>query len=111
MSRAGELRPRVGLSAEVLKALGTLKTKEEIKEAWDVLKQKWGQLDAQAAFQFNIGDEVEWDGKKGLQRGTVQKINQKSVSVDVKDATAFGGVVTWKVSATLLKKVTKETHA
>ena len=52
-----------------------------------------------AGLQFKVGDEVEFDGKRGVvERGTIIKINPKTIKVKV-------GFVTWSCSASLLRKV------
>ena len=47
---------------------------------------------------FDIGEEVQWTGRNGKQRGTILKVNRKNVKVRV-------GLQTWNVTATLLERV------
>lgn len=70
---------------------------DDIKTCWALLKSRHSSNSTLQAQAFRVGDEVEFDARGEVKRGTVTKINQKTVSVKV-------GVVTWKVSAALLRK-------
>jgi len=91
------------LKPEVLKVLRSIIDREEIEEAWEILKQNWNAVDAAAAIAFRVGDPVTWDGKRGTQTGTVTRVNHKTCSVKV--PLVGGGATTWKVGASMLKKV------
>lgn len=85
-------------------------TDTDIKEAWDVLRVRHGQLGQLAATQYRVGDQVEFNSKKGLKAGKVTKINPKTIEVMVMERRLFGGnssdfPVYWKVAPQLLRKV------
>lgn len=86
-------------------------TREQISEAWDALKARHKNLQVMAATQFRAGDKVEFEGRRGrTQRGTVTKVNQKTVTVEVMQKTLVAGnfverPTLWRVAASLLKKV------
>jgi uncharacterized protein YkvS len=51
----------------------------------------------QATYKFEVGQKVEWSGKRGKMSGIVEKINRKNIVV----STATDGK--WNVTATILK--------
>lgn len=59
-------------------------------------------LDRKAADAFRVGDVVEWDSPRHGRRfvGTVEKINSKTVTVNVPNTSGF------RVSGSLLRKST-----
>lgn len=85
-------------------------SKEQVTAAWEALRVRNRMLEAMATTQFAKGDTVEFTGRGGKTlRGVVKKINQKSVSVDVKQKRMLGNMgadynVTWRVSPSLLKR-------
>jgi FKBP-type peptidyl-prolyl cis-trans isomerase 2 len=94
------------LNKKITEVLDTLGTHGEITEAWDYLKQRWTMLSMQDVMKFHVGQEVKWESRKrsGLTlQGVIKKINQTTVSVDVKDAA--GQVVHWKVAPSYLSAV------
>ena len=86
-------------------------SREQIESAWEALRVRHKTIQAMAATQFTKGDTVEFDDRGGkVLSGVVKKVNQKTVSVDVKQKVLFGAsagterVVTWRVAASLLRK-------
>lgn len=62
------------------------------------LRNRHSRKEVVASMKFNVGDVVSFVTKRGQTvRGTVEKVNAKSISVDA-------GMMKWKVSPTLLKK-------
>jgi len=89
-------------------AIDKLESDADCKEAWALVKVRWDTIERHAVLNFSIGDPVEWDSKKGcVKRGIVKRINQKSVTVDVK--AKDGGDLfnkhdqTWKVAPSFLR--------
>lgn len=77
-------------------------TNDEVKQAWDLLAKRQRALAVRATQAFKVNDAVEFAGPRGVtHRGTVMRINEKTVSVRVPHP--LHGHVNWKVSGTLLK--------
>jgi len=58
-----------------------------------------GVEESTAALGFTLGQQVEFTGKRGIHRGTVIKVNRKSISVKETSGPR------WNVSPTLLRPV------
>ena len=86
------------LADEIMK----IATKAELHEAWALMKQRSTQLEILAGFQFRVGDKASWYSNRTFKDvvGTITRINQKSISIDC------GKDGKWKVSSSMLKKVT-----
>lgn len=69
---------------------------EEIRILSSALNLKFREMQSRATHSFSRGDKVQFMSKRGLIKGTVTRVNQKTVSVQ-----AFDGVQ-WKVSGSLL---------
>ena len=52
-------------------------TMEELKLVMEAVRRRQDRIILNAAAVFNPGDTVTWTGKRGVQSGTVTKINQK----------------------------------
>jgi hypothetical protein len=60
-------------------------------------------MNAQATRNFIVGDEVEFDGRRGqVVKGIVKRVKIKNIIVEETNK-PFGG--RWNVSASLLRKV------
>jgi hypothetical protein len=90
---------------EVLrKELNKIETSAELHEVYEHLKSIQNKIVIRNSLQFNIGDKVEFDSKRGYKvEGTVTKVNQKTIKLT---STKGGTVGTrWNVSANLLRKI------
>ena len=58
-------------------------TRDEIKQAWDILKQAHRNITQREVTTFFKGQQVTFDHKGKVYAGTVQKTNQKSVTVEI----------------------------
>ena len=87
---------------DVSLALNGISSPEEVSRFWkgiaSLFNSRLRYLEEQTSIQFEIGDEVEWDGKKGHQKG---KITRKSG----KSATVLTGIQQWRVAWSFLRKV------
>ena len=90
--------------ADVTDYIWNIQTTDEIHELWDLLKLRNKQLQERIATKFSIGDHVEWVHKRNGQviTGVIEKINQKSIGVFVKQT---GNIGHWRVSPSLIMKV------
>ena len=78
-------------------------TDAEIRVLWQLLKDKHSQLARRTTRSLLVGDTVEFPGRYGsVLRGTITKINAKTVGVRVVDN---GRPVNWRVNSALIKKV------
>jgi len=92
------------LKPEVINTLNTLTTRQEIDEAWEFLRGKAKRLATQLVDQFQVGQQVQFTGKRGARlQGTVKALNQTTLSVEVADP--FRGKVTWRVASSLAQPV------
>ena len=69
---------------------------DEMRSIVQAVNYKNREMQSRAAHSFGRGDKVQFMSKRGLIKGTVTRVNQKTVSVQ-----AFDGVQ-WKVSGSLL---------
>lgn len=94
------------LKPPTLAALNEL-GREEISEAFELLRRRAKVLEAQTAITFQPGQKVKFLGKrKEWLQGVVKSVNQTTVSVEVPRQPFPGGwpmpPVTWRVAASLL---------
>jgi uncharacterized protein YkvS len=87
---------------KVVRYLMNIDTVEEIRELWDVLRNRMDSLQRNAAYSFNVGDLVEFNSRRTGSKvvGVVKKVNRKTILVKSQD-------VIWKVTSSLLKKCEK----
>ena len=81
--------------------------KEDIQEAYDILKRHNRKIQILIAMQFEIGDQVSFMHKEIKLTGFIQKFNSKSVAVRVMQFRPGRSELTevnWKVSPSLLTK-------
>jgi len=76
-------------------------TVDELKEAQKELNLAWKLSQQRKALEFNIGDQVSFEHRRGLIEGRVVKINQKSIGVKAESG------ISWNVSPGLLTKTEK----
>ena len=73
---------------------------EDYECFYEALKDVRGQVNTVAKYQFQPGDRVRFEGRRGkIVTGTVERLMQKNVRV-----TADGGVG-WRVSPSVLTKI------
>ena len=81
-------------------AIRNVKSDQELDQLIDVFKLQRNHLSYQTARTLMIGDTVSFDAKtRGVIRGKITKVNQKTVKVRC-DRTQ----TTWKVTASCLTK-------
>jgi len=74
--------------------------RDDLTEIFNVARKRSRQLEEQEVSTFKVGDTVEFKDKYGIvQRGTVTKVNQRTVNVDTEKAGA------WRISPRFLTKV------
>jgi hypothetical protein len=74
----------------------TVLTDNDIRTAWDALKQRHSALKQAQAATFFVGQPVEFTARGVLHQGNVVRVNQKTVSVKV-------GAIKWSVGASSLR--------
>jgi len=84
---------------EVMNALVSKMSLDDIKLANERLSLQRSFLGNQVKRSLTIGDKVSFTGRKGYTEGTVTKISIKNVVVDT------GGYQKWNVPASMLTKV------
>jgi len=91
------------LASELDKFLVTLKTGEDWKQFYELVKVRYNTFLIKQGDNFNIGDRVTFFSSKaryyGNHTGTITKIKLKMASVKVDNG------VTWNVGFSILKKV------
>lgn len=80
-------------------------SEEELRQISKIAKRAWSVLQQKKVTNFAIGDTVTFNAKGVVLTGTVEKINQKTVSVRVSPTER------WKVTGTLLTKAPSEADA
>lgn len=71
---------------------------EDTKHMYDLLATRVAMLQQMAKFRYSVGDTVTFTGKYGaLVKGTITKINQKTIKVK-----ADQSAILWTVSPSLL---------
>lgn len=80
-----------------------IKTKEQIREVWALLRARYRLLDweaaTKAAAQFKIGDRVTFTGRRRSQHGEVRGWGQKNAIVVAGDGRR------WRVHPSRMRKV------
>lgn len=80
------------------KAIFAIDNLDDLREVQNALNVRFRELQRRAAVSFRVGDKVQFKSRSGqIITGTVQKINQKTVSVNTPTSN-------WKVSASLLQR-------
>jgi len=82
---------------EAYNAIHRIDDPNEIRALFDAIRQRQTFLGNKTIRQLTVGDAVSYEGRNGLTKGRVVKINRKYVLVD----TASGK---WRVPATMLTK-------
>lgn|SRR5574343_148531 len=76
--------------------------REQINEAWELLRARSKQIKMIAAGSFYVGEKVAFKTKKGIRfEGTVEKVNP--VSISIKTYSPYE--TSYKVSPGLVEKV------
>jgi len=82
---------------QAIEAINRIDSTEEIRDLFDAIRLRQTFLGNKTIRQLTVGDAVSYEGRNGLTKGRVVKINRKYVLVD----TASGK---WRVPATMLTK-------
>ena len=82
---------------QAIEAINKIDSVEEIRDLFDAIRLRQTFLGNKTIRQLTVGDTVTYEGRNGLTKGRVVKINRKYVLVD----TASGK---WRVPATMLTK-------
>ena len=82
---------------QAVEAINRIDSVEEIRDLFDAIRLRQTFLGNKTIRQLTVGDTVTYEGRNGLTKGRVVKINRKYVLVD----TASGK---WRVPATMLTK-------
>lgn len=83
---------------EIVNLIHNINSNDELNQVLDAWKLRRTYLTRQNVRTLQVGDTVQYDGRNGLTRGTVEKINRKYIIV----STPFGK---WRVPANMLEKV------
>ena len=91
---------------DLISKIGSLEGNDDLRAIINKAHDRLDYLSRVRARDFVIGEEVEFDGKRGHMKGTVKKINIKYVVVDVYNPTMpLSKHGSWRVPASMLKKV------
>jgi uncharacterized protein YkvS len=82
---------------EAYNAIHRIDDPNEIRALFDAIRQRQTFLGNKTIRKLTVGDTVSYEGRNGMTKGRVVKINRKYVLVD----TASGK---WRVPATMLTK-------
>ena len=81
-------------------ALFSVMNSAELREASDMLRDSYRNLERRNAYCFHVGDQVYFkSSREGVVRGVVDKVNRKTIGV-----VATSGMK-WRVSPNILKKI------
>ena len=83
---------------QIASLLHKVDSNDELNQILDAWKLRRTYLTRQNVRALQIGDTVQYDGRNGLTKGKVEKINRKYIIV----STPFGK---WRVPANMLEKV------
>ena len=83
---------------QIISLIQKVQTNDELNQILDAWKLKRTYLTRQNVRQLAVGDSVQFNGRNGLTKGTVSKINRKYIIVDT-------GFSKWRVPANMLEKV------
>ena len=84
---------------EIVTLIHKIKSNDELEQVLEAWKLKRTYLTRQTVRTLQVGDTVQYEGRKGLTQGKVHKINRKYVIVDT------NGFGRWRVPANMLEKV------
>jgi hypothetical protein len=88
---------------QIIKSILAIQDTNELRTVSNALHQHRTYMNAQATRNFIVGDEVEFDGRRGqVVKGIVKRVKIKNIIVEETNK-PFGG--RWNVSASLLRKV------
>tara|TARA_B100001094_G_scaffold146722_1_gene142069 strand:+ start:954 stop:1241 length:288 start_codon:yes stop_codon:yes gene_type:complete len=88
---------------QIIKSIIAIQDTNELRTVANALHQHRTYMNAQATRNFVVGDEVEFDGRRGqVVKGIVKRVKIKNIIVEETNK-PFGG--RWNVSASLLRKV------
>lgn len=86
---------------DLIQKISQMTDLDELRSLNQVVIGRCRQIDelkqASIRAQFRIGDKVEWDGKRGAQTGTIEKINRKNIVVKTDQCM-------WNVTPSILRK-------
>jgi small-conductance mechanosensitive channel len=80
------------------RAVKDLTTVEDIQDASNILKNRLSEIERVLAVAFGVGDTVSFTARKVNHTGVIEKINAKSITVNVSGRT-------WTVAPSYLTKV------
>lgn len=83
---------------EIVSLLHKIDSNDELNQILDAWKLRRTFLTRQNVRTLRVGDLVQYDGRNGLTKGKVEKINRKYIIV----STPLGK---WRVPANMLEKV------
>ena len=90
-------------TGQIIKSILPIQDTNELRTVSNALHQHRTYMNAQATRNFIVGDEVEFDGRRGqVVKGIVKRVKIKNIIVEETNK-PFGG--RWNVSASLLRKV------
>jgi hypothetical protein len=88
---------------QIIKSILAIQDTNELRTVSNALHQHRTYMNAQGTRNFIVGDEVEFDGRRGqVVKGIVKRVKIKNIIVEETNK-PFGG--RWNVSASLLRKV------
>jgi uncharacterized protein YkvS len=87
---------------DIERYLWNINTKEELISMNQIIRQRIKELEAHQTWNYQEGDKVEWNGKRGHLTGIVEQINKTTVTVDA------GVNGKWRIPPSMLKKVEEE---
>lgn len=87
------------LLAKIYADIMNLETSEQVRSVHQMLGIRLQELNNRMRYKFNVGDEVQFTGRRGLLvKGKIEKIASKNIKVR-----AYGTNVRWTVSPSLLQ--------
>lgn len=96
MARPKEFSDNVKKIRPLLRGMST----EELSAVHSLVNEEWTSLQNRAAHSFRKNDQVEFEDRTGnTVRGTVSRVNKKTVTIDVP------GTRGWRVAPSLLRSV------
>jgi|TARA_B100001094_G_scaffold292972_1_gene312541 hypothetical protein len=91
----------------IIDSIMQITSTEELREIANALHQHRTYMNAQATRKYVVGDEVEFDGRRGqVVKGIVKRVKIKNIIVE--EHTHLNGMGRggrWNVSASLLRKI------
>lgn len=93
------------IDKEIYRLINLLESIDEIKTINRAINDKWGRLQARATEKFYSGQVVTFKNRKGdIVKGTVKKVNVKSVTVEVQTDNVLPPML-WNVAPSLLTPI------